>query len=166
MGLRTKFNSMGGESEKDIEYFTLTITTNPSSATCTLTYDGQSYTTKTATVPKGTEVTYTVSASDYNTQTSTVTVNDNTDITVTLSEATYLFHLRAKKTGYKCTVTAKLGSTTYTKTSTSDGSYASIIQYIKKGVTYTWTATCTDGQSQNGSGMMTSAGFSKTIRFT
>lgn len=56
---------------------TLTVSTNPVSATCTLTYNGQSYETKSAIVPKGTTVSYSIYHATYGTITGTITMDDN-----------------------------------------------------------------------------------------
>ena len=61
-------------SEKKV---TLTVSTNPASATCTLTYDGQSYSAKTATVKKGTVISYSVYHATYGTKTGTVTMDSD-----------------------------------------------------------------------------------------
>ena len=62
---------------------TLTVTTNPASATCTLTYDGNSYTTKTASVKKGTIISYSVYHSTYGTKTGTITMDSDKTLTFT-----------------------------------------------------------------------------------
>lgn len=60
---------------------TLTVSTNPASATCTLTYNGQSYETKSAIVPKGTTINYTIYHATYGTETGSITMDDNKTLT-------------------------------------------------------------------------------------
>lgn len=81
-GIRTKFYPMGGASSSTVQY-TLTVTLNPASATCTLTYDGTSYSTTSATVPSGTVISYSIYHSTYGTQTGTVTMNADKTLTAT-----------------------------------------------------------------------------------
>lgn len=57
--------------------YTLTISTNPASATCTLTYNGNSYSSKTCTVDEGTVVSYSIYHSTYGTKTGTVTMDSD-----------------------------------------------------------------------------------------
>ena len=59
---------------------TLTVVTNPASATCTLTYNEQSYETKSAIVPKGTTVSYSIYHSTYGTTTGTITMDSDKTI--------------------------------------------------------------------------------------
>lgn len=63
--------------------YTLTVSTNPSAATCTLTYNGSSYTAKSATVNSGTTISYSIYHSTYGTKTGTITMNSNKTITAT-----------------------------------------------------------------------------------
>lgn len=63
--------------------YTLTISTNPASATCTLTYNGNSYSSKTCTVDEGTVVSYSIYHSTYGTKTGSVTINSDKTITAT-----------------------------------------------------------------------------------
>lgn len=60
---------------------TLTVSTNPSSATCTLTYGGNSYSSKTATVPVGTTISYSIYHSTYGTTTGSITMDKNKTLT-------------------------------------------------------------------------------------
>lgn len=59
----------------------LTVSTNPASATCTLTYNGVQYSTKSLEVDKGSSVSYSVYHSTYGTTTGTITMD--TDKTLT-----------------------------------------------------------------------------------
>lgn len=66
--------------------YTLTIITNPDSASCTLTYGGNSYSAKTATVTNGTTIDYSVSSNgtpNYGTQTGSITMDSNKTLTFT-----------------------------------------------------------------------------------
>lgn len=63
--------------------YTLTVTTNPASATVTLTYDGTSYTSNTATVDEGTVISYSVYQSTYGTTTGTITMDSDKTLTCT-----------------------------------------------------------------------------------
>ena len=63
--------------------YTLTVVTNPASATCTLTYDGQSYSSKTATVEDGTIISYSVYHSTYGTKTGSITLDSDKTLTFT-----------------------------------------------------------------------------------
>lgn len=83
MGIRTKFNPMGGSNGK---FYTLTIVTNPAAATCTLTINGIQYVTKSKKVKEGTIVNYSVYHSTYGTKTGNITVDS--DITLTFTGAT------------------------------------------------------------------------------
>ena len=57
--------------------YTLTVTTNPSSATCTLTYDGVSHSTKSAEVKAGTVISYSIYHSTYGTTSGTITMDSD-----------------------------------------------------------------------------------------
>lgn len=59
----------------------LTVSTNPASATCTLTYNGVQYTTKSLEVDKGSSVSYSVYHSTYGTTTGTITMDSNKTLT-------------------------------------------------------------------------------------
>lgn len=61
--------------------YTLTVTTNPSSATCTLTYNGESYNSKTAIVPSGTTVSYTIYHATYGTATGSIIMDSDKTLT-------------------------------------------------------------------------------------
>ena len=63
--------------------YTLTVTTDPSSATCTLTYDGISYSTKSAKVKAGTVISYSIYHSTYGTTTGSITMDSNKTLTCT-----------------------------------------------------------------------------------
>ena len=65
------------------KYCTLTVSTNPASATCTLTYGGNSYSSKTATVKKGTIISYSVYHSTYGTTTGSIVMDANKILTCT-----------------------------------------------------------------------------------
>ena len=82
--------------------YTLTVSTNPASATCTLTYDGHSYSSKTATVDEGTVISYSVYHSTYGTTTGNITMDSDKTLT--------------------CEGTYSTGATTYTKNVTQVGS--------------------------------------------
>ena len=71
MSIKTRLNPMGAGT------YLLTIITNPSYATCTLTYNGKSYETKTLKVVKGSTVNYVIYESTYGFKTGTVTVDRN-----------------------------------------------------------------------------------------
>lgn len=73
MPIRTRFNPLGGVTRS----YTLTVNTNPASATCTLTYEGTSYSTKQVTVKAGTIVSYSVYHSTYGTTTGNITVDSD-----------------------------------------------------------------------------------------
>lgn len=62
---------------------TLTVSTNPASATCTLTYDGQSYSAKSATVKKGTVISYSIYHSTYGAQTGSINMDSDKTLTFT-----------------------------------------------------------------------------------
>ena len=62
-------------------YYTLTVVTNPSNATCTLTADGNSYSNKTLKVKKGTVVSYSIYDPTYGTKTGSVTMTANKTLT-------------------------------------------------------------------------------------
>ena len=72
--------------DEDIEYCTLTIKTNPTSATAVLTSGGIISTNKKITVPKGAAVTCTVTAPNYISKTTTYTVTTTKTETVTLTQ--------------------------------------------------------------------------------
>lgn len=55
--------------------YTLTVTTNPSSATCTLTYDGVSHSTKSAKVKAGTVISYSIYHSTYGSTSGSITMD-------------------------------------------------------------------------------------------
>lgn len=65
------------------KYYTLTVSTNPASATCTLTYDGVAHSEKTATVKEGTVIQYSVYHSTYGTTTGSITMNSNKTLSCT-----------------------------------------------------------------------------------
>lgn len=77
MSLRTKNNPMGAGSK----YYTLTVSLNPASATCILTYDGVSYTTTSVKVKAETVVSYSISHETYGTYTGEVIVDKDTTLT-------------------------------------------------------------------------------------
>ena len=62
---------------------TLTVSTDPASATCTLTYNGQSYSAKSATVKKGTVISYSVYHSTYGTKTGSIIMDSDYTLTFT-----------------------------------------------------------------------------------
>ncbi len=84
MSIRTKLKPLGGT-----DRCTITVVTTPSDAVCTLTYDGNTYTSKTATVPYGTVINYSVSYTNYDTQTGSWTVTGNDTKYVNLSPVQY-----------------------------------------------------------------------------
>jgi len=59
----------------------LTVSLNPSNATCTLTYNGVSYTTTQITVPQGSTVSYSIYHATYGSKTGSVTLNTNKTLT-------------------------------------------------------------------------------------
>lgn len=63
--------------------YTLTVSLNPASATCTLTYDGVAHTATSATVSAGTIISYSVSHSTYGTTTGTITMDADKTLTCT-----------------------------------------------------------------------------------
>ena len=65
---------------------TLTVTTNPASATCTLTYNGVQYTTKSLEVNEGSTVSYSLYHATYGTQTGSVIMDSAKTLTC---EGTY-----------------------------------------------------------------------------
>lgn len=85
MGIRTKFNPMGGSNGK---FYTLTIVTNPAAATCTLTINSIQYVTKSKKVKEGTVVSYSVYHSTYGTKTGSITVDSNITLTF-IGETSY-----------------------------------------------------------------------------
>lgn len=60
---------------------TLTVVTNPASATCTLTYNGVQYSTKSLEVDKGSSISYSVYHSTYGTTTGTIVMDSNKTLT-------------------------------------------------------------------------------------
>lgn len=92
-------------SEESSEECTLTVITNPSNATCVLTYNGQSYTTKTLEVPIGAVVSYSISYTGYNTQTGSWTINNNVTKTITLVQTTYTLTVVTTPSAATCTIT-------------------------------------------------------------
>ena len=77
------------QSEKLLDtQYTLTVSTTPSAATCTLTYNGTSYTAKTLTVPVGSTISYSVYHSTYGTTYGTITMNSNKTLTCTGASST------------------------------------------------------------------------------
>lgn len=80
MAIKTTENPMGALGTK---MYTLTVVTSPASATCTLTYDGTSYSTKQVTVKAGTVVSYSVYHSTYGTTSGSVTMNRDKILTCT-----------------------------------------------------------------------------------
>lgn len=66
-----------------IPQYTLTVVTNPSGATCTLTANGVSSSTKTLTVNRGTVISYSITDSTYGTTTGTVTMTSDKTLTCT-----------------------------------------------------------------------------------
>lgn len=63
--------------------YTLTVSLNPASATCTLTYDGAAHTATSATVSAGTIISYSVYHSTYGTTTGTITMDADKTLTCT-----------------------------------------------------------------------------------
>lgn len=59
----------------------LTVSTNPASATCTLTYNGVQYTTKSLEVDKGSTVSYSVYHSTYGTESGSITMDSDKTLT-------------------------------------------------------------------------------------
>ena len=78
MSIKTKHNPIGG-----VRYYTLTVVTTPSDAVCKLTYNGNTYTSKTATVKAGTTISYTITHSTYGTDTGSTTMYYSKKLTVT-----------------------------------------------------------------------------------
>ena len=78
MALKTRSNPMGA---LGVKYYTLTVNTDPSSATCTLTYDGVAHTEKSAEVKEGTVISYSIYHSTYGTTTGSITMNSNKTLT-------------------------------------------------------------------------------------
>ena len=77
MAIRTKLNPMGANGATPVSYYTLTVTSNIDSAQCTLTYDGVSHSSRTATVPEGTVISYSMYSSTYGTTSGNVTMDSN-----------------------------------------------------------------------------------------
>lgn len=69
------WSTMLAISNPTVVKYTLTVTTNPVSATCTLTVNGIDYTTKSLTVDAGTVVSYSIYHATYGTTTGTVIMN-------------------------------------------------------------------------------------------
>lgn len=67
---------------------TLTVTTNPAAATCKLTYDGQTYTAKTATVDVGTSISYSISYDNTTTKTGSFIMSKDRTLTATRTYST------------------------------------------------------------------------------
>lgn len=67
--------------QKGEVYYTLTVSLNPASATCTLTYDGVAHTATSATVLSGTTISYSIYHATYGTQTGTITMDGNKTLT-------------------------------------------------------------------------------------
>lgn len=67
----------------------LTVVTNPTSATCSLTYGGNTYSTKKVLVTPGTNVSYSIYQATYGTTTGSVTVDSNKVITATGVDTPY-----------------------------------------------------------------------------
>lgn len=80
MAIRTKINPLGALGTK---YYTLTIVTSPSNATCVLTVNSIEYTTKSLKVKEGTVVSYSISYSGTTTKNGSVTMNSNKTLTFT-----------------------------------------------------------------------------------
>lgn len=89
MGIKTLFNPVGGRGIDDnLVWFN--VTTIPSTAVCTLTYNGVRYVTKKLKVPRGSTVAYNVNVSTnyYNTN-GTCTVENSQSLTVSLQAWPY-----------------------------------------------------------------------------
>ena len=84
MSLKTKLNPLGalGKNTRVVK-----VVTNPSSATCQITYNGSTYTQKQLTVKKGSTVSIKVTYSG-TTRTINVTINKNTQYTFTRNSST------------------------------------------------------------------------------
>lgn len=67
--------------QKGEVYYTLNVSLNPASATCTLTYDGVAHTATSATVLSGTTISYSIYHATYGTQTGTITMDGNKTLT-------------------------------------------------------------------------------------
>lgn len=67
--------------QKGEVYYTLNVSLNPTSATCTLTYDGVAHTATSATVLSGTIISYSIYHATYGTQTGTITMDSNKTLT-------------------------------------------------------------------------------------
>ena len=83
----------------------LTVVTTPANATCVLTYNGESYTTKTLEVPVGATVSYSISYTGYNTQTGSWTINSDVTKTITLAQTTYTLTVTTTPSNATCTLT-------------------------------------------------------------
>ena len=64
-----------------LKKYTLTVVTSPASATCTLTYRGKTYNTKTLEIRKGETVSYSIHHSTYGTTTGTILMDSNKTLT-------------------------------------------------------------------------------------
>ena len=100
MSIKTRINPMGALGVKE---YTLTVTTNPAAATCTLTYDGVSYSTKTAKVKAGTVISYSVYHSTYGTTSGSITMDSDKTLNCNgtySSSTTYKYGLDSDITVY------------------------------------------------------------------
>ena len=108
---------------KGTTYYTLTVSTNPSSATCTLSYDGTSYEGKSISVPSGTEISYSIYHSTYGTTTGTITMDADKTLSCTGTYST-------SANGYIANI-VKTGTLTYDSSTSAlsgfaNGSYATL----------------------------------------
>jgi hypothetical protein len=144
MGIKTKFNPMGGVA--GVKMVNLTVVTTPSDATCTLTYNGQTYNTKTLSVEEGSTVAYSISATGYTTQSGSWVVNADTTQTITLNKQTYLLTVITSPANADCRLYYN-GEYYYQKTLTVE--YGATVSYYVYGVTGygtksdSWTITST-----------------------
>lgn len=144
MGIKTKFNPMGGTA--GVKMVTLTVVTTPSDATCTLTYNGQTYNTKTLSVEEGSTVAYSISATGYTTQSGSWTVSADTTQTIILNKQTYLLTVITSPANADCRLYYN-GEYYYQKTLTVE--YGATVSYYVYGVTGygtksgSWTITST-----------------------
>lgn len=90
---------------------TLTVTTNPAAATCKLTYDGHTYTAKTATVDVGTLISYSISYDNTTTKTGSFTMNRDRTLTATRTYSTSTSYV--SWTRPNLTADGTLGSSNY-----------------------------------------------------
>lgn len=125
--------------------YTLTVSTSPSSATCTLTYNGTSYTQKTLSgLPYGATVSYSVSYSGYNSQSGSWTITGDTTKSISLSQETYWYEIRVKdhngnSINTNCTITITNNSTGYsTVRQSSDGTWTDLPN-ITYGQSVSWS---------------------------